>query len=94
MLRELREEIGLTDYGVIEAVTAFAHRPDHRRGKGTLFIVRGVVYQPRWSLEVNRVSEFSPNDLPEMTAKSTRDLLALMASNLRIDRVQTLPATP
>jgi len=83
MLRELREEIGLTDYDSIEAVTGFAHRPDYRRGNGTLFIVRGVVYRPRWSLEVKRVGEFSPNDLPETTAKPTRDLLALAAFNLR-----------
>lgn len=82
MLRELREEIGLIDYGAIEVVADFAHRPDHRRGKGTLFIVRGAVYQPQWSLEVERVAEFLPDELPDTTAQPTRDLLALAASRL------------
>jgi len=83
MLRELREEIGLTDYDSIEAVTGFVHCPDHRRGKATLFIVRGVVYRPRWSVEVKRVGEFSLDELPDTTARATHDLLALAASNLR-----------
>ena len=77
MLRELQEEIGLSDYESIHRVTGFDHRPDHRQGKGTLFVVRGVLYQPRWSLEVKHVSEFCLDDLPESTAKTTRQLLAL-----------------
>lgn len=82
MLRELREEIGLKDYDSILRVTAFDHRPDHRHGKGTLFVVRGVLYQPQWSLEVRQVSEFCLDNLPESTAKTTRQLLALAASSL------------
>lgn len=82
MLRELREEIGLSDYDSIHRVTAFDHRPDHRHGKGTLFVVRGVLYQPQWSLEVRQVGEFCLDNLPESTAKTTRQLLALAASSL------------
>ena len=79
MLRELREEIGLTAYESIDHVTGFAHRPDHRRGTGSLFVVRGVRYQPKWSLEVKQVGEFSLDDLPTATATITRQLLALAA---------------
>lgn len=82
MLRELREEIGLSDYDSIDRVTGFDHRPDHRRGKGTLFVIRGVRYQPRWSLEVKQVDEFGLDDLPVSTAKATRQLLALAESSL------------
>ena len=82
MLRELREEIGLRAYESIDRVTDFDHRPDHRRGKGTLFVVRGVLYQPRWSLEVKQVGEFRLDNLPGSTAKATRQLLALAKSSL------------
>ena len=82
MLRELREEIGLSDYDTIHRVTAFDHRPDHRQGKGILFIVRGVVYLPKWSLEVKQVGEFRLDDLPESTAKTMRQLITLAASSL------------
>jgi 8-oxo-dGTP pyrophosphatase MutT (NUDIX family) len=77
MLRELREEIGMTAYDSIDRVTGFAHRPDHRHGNGTLFVVRGVHYRPRWSLEVKRVGEFDLDELPEDTARITRQLLAM-----------------
>ncbi len=86
MLRELREEIGLSDCESIHRVSGFDHRPDHRQGKGTLFVVRGVLYQPRWSLEVKQVGEFCLDDLPRSTAEITRQLLALAASSLRPDQ--------
>lgn len=82
MIRELREEIGLSAFDSIHRVTAFDHRPDHRYGKGILFVVRGVVYLPKWSLEVKQVSEFRLDDLPESTAKTTRQLITLAASSL------------
>jgi len=86
MLRELREEIGLLDCESIHRVSGFDHRLDHRQGKGTLFVVRGVQYQPRWSLEVKQVGEFCLDDLPRSTAEITRQLLALAASSLRPDQ--------
>jgi 8-oxo-dGTP pyrophosphatase MutT (NUDIX family) len=82
MLRELREEIGLTGHGSVELVTGFSHRPDHRRGEASLFVVRGVHYRPRWSLEVSKVGEFHLDALPADTAKITHRLLALAADHL------------
>jgi 8-oxo-dGTP pyrophosphatase MutT (NUDIX family) len=82
MLRELREEIGLTTYSSIELVCRFTHRPDFRHGEATLFIVRGVRYQPRWSLEVKEVGEFTLDGLPVDTAIVTRKLLKLASHQL------------
>jgi 8-oxo-dGTP pyrophosphatase MutT (NUDIX family) len=75
MLRELREEIGLTAYTSLELVGGFTHRPDYRRGNATLFVVRGVRYRPRWSLEVQDVGEFNLDALPTGTAAITHELL-------------------
>lgn len=77
ILRELREEIGLTGYTDIEPVCDFTHRPDFRRGEATLFVVRGVQYQPRWSLEVKAVATFDLSALPPDTAAITHRLLGL-----------------
>ena len=83
MLRELREEIGLTAHLGIEPICDFRHRPDFRHGEATLFVVRGVEYRPRWSLEVRSVGEFALSDLPHDTASITLKLLALAEPQLR-----------
>ncbi|HEX8573973.1 MAG TPA: NUDIX domain-containing protein [Allosphingosinicella sp.] len=78
MLRELREEIGLLAHGDIERLA------DVRPGSGlpgdrsALFLVRGVSYRPRRSLEVEEVCEFDPADLPGDVAPWTRDTLAAL----------------
>lgn len=83
MLRELREEIGLRNHGSIELVTGFRHRPDFRRGRGSLFIIRDVGYQSRrWSLEVTEVAEFDLHALPADTARITDRLLRLAQPQL------------
>ena len=83
LLRELREEIGLTAHASVEIVGGFTHRPDYRPGQATLFIVRGVRYQPRWSLEVKDVGEFELDALPAGTAAITQELLVLAKDQLR-----------
>lgn len=82
MLRELREEIGLTSHQSVELVTGFEHRPDYRRGTASLFVVRGVQYRPGWSLEVAQVGEFMLEALPADTAGVTCQLLRLAARQL------------
>jgi 8-oxo-dGTP pyrophosphatase MutT (NUDIX family) len=77
ILRELREEIGLIAYTAIEPVCDFDHRPDFRHGQASLFVVRGVQYQPRWSLEVKAVETFDLAALPTRTAAITHRLLGL-----------------
>ena len=82
MLRELREEIGLISYEKADLVSGFNHRPDHRRGVASLFVVTGVRYRPRWFLEVKAVGVFSLRDLPPDTAQITHQLLALAKTHL------------
>jgi 8-oxo-dGTP pyrophosphatase MutT (NUDIX family) len=82
ILRELREEIGLIAHTSVALVGDFTHRPDFRRGEASLFVVREVQYQPRWSLEVARVAEFKLDALPLDTAPITHRLLALARRQL------------
>lgn len=83
MLRDLREEIGLTAHLGLIPICGFDHRPDFRHGDATLFLVQGVKYRPRWSLEVRTVAEFSLSDLPHDIALVTLELLALAEPQLR-----------
>ncbi len=76
IIRELQEEIGLQSYSGIQKVTDFEHRPDFRKSHSSLFVVRDVVYRPRWSLEIKAVAEFHPGELPRDTAPITLRLLA------------------
>jgi 8-oxo-dGTP pyrophosphatase MutT (NUDIX family) len=82
LLRELQEEIGLTGHTGIELVGEFRHQPDFRRGEASLFVVRGVQYQPRWSLEVVKTAEFELDELPPNTAAITHQLLAIATHQL------------
>ena len=75
VLRELREEIGLTAHGAVELVTAFDHYPDFKKDRSSLFVVRDVQYVPRWSLEVAEVGEFPLDELPQGLSRVTRRLL-------------------
>jgi 8-oxo-dGTP pyrophosphatase MutT (NUDIX family) len=78
MLRELREEIGLTAHGEIERLEDV--EPGSLPGdRSALFIVRDVVWAPRRSLEVEEASEFDPAELPEDVSDWTRATLAPFA---------------
>jgi 8-oxo-dGTP pyrophosphatase MutT (NUDIX family) len=74
-LRELEEEIGLCGWREIRRVLDFEHRPDFRRGAGTLFRLDGVRYTPRRSLEIEEIGEFDPADLPTKATALTRRLV-------------------
>lgn len=77
VVRELREEIGLCAHGDVRHLSDFRHQPDFRRGFGKLFVVRDVRYRPpRWSLEIEDVRAFAPDELPpDMAAISRRQLV-------------------
>jgi 8-oxo-dGTP pyrophosphatase MutT (NUDIX family) len=76
IIRELQEEIGLEHYGSIRKVADVEHRPDYRKSQSSLFVIRNVVYRPRWSLEIQAVAEYHPGKLPADIAPITRRLLA------------------
>ena len=64
VLRELREEIGLISHGAVQLAAELEERPDFKRDLASLFLVRDVRYQPRWSWEVERVIEVPLDALP------------------------------
>jgi len=65
VLRELREEIGMTAHGDVRLAANLEHQPDFKRDHASLLIVRDVHYQPpRWSWEVEDIVERPLDDLP------------------------------
>lgn len=76
VLRELREEIGMTRHGEVQLACELRERPDFKRDTASLFIVRDVDYRPRWSWEVEAVAEAPLDDLPPDTSRRTQRWLA------------------
>jgi len=69
ILRELREEIGLTAYGEIRHLDVFEERPDRKHDTRHLYLVTGVAYTPRRSIEIDDIREFAPEEVPEKSRK-------------------------
>lgn len=63
-LRELEEEIGMTAHGPVQLAAELEQRPDGRRDLVSVVVVRDVCYAPRWSLEIEEVSEVELERLP------------------------------
>jgi ADP-ribose pyrophosphatase YjhB (NUDIX family) len=76
ILRELTEEIGLQSHGEVVCLGEFQHRPDRRRGRSTLFLVRDVRYEFRQSLEIEELGAFAPDALPPGTTPLTAKKIA------------------
>ena len=65
VLRELREEIGMTSHGAVRPAAELDESVDHKRDLSALFVVEDVTYRPpRWSWEVERVMEAPLDHLP------------------------------
>jgi 8-oxo-dGTP pyrophosphatase MutT (NUDIX family) len=62
--RELKEEVGMLAHGEIALVGTFSQRKDFKHDNISVFLVRGVRYKPKWSLEVEAVEEFELDRLP------------------------------
>ena len=72
VIRELREEIGMTAYGRIRFACELEESIDFKRDLAALLIVEDVRYVPhRWSWEVEQVGEFEIGQLPLDTATLT-----------------------
>jgi 8-oxo-dGTP pyrophosphatase MutT (NUDIX family) len=85
ILRELREEIGLTAHSALAHIEDFSHRPDFRRGWGGLYLVEGLEYAPRQSLEIEATGAFALDALPEDTSPLTRAKLIAFAQGRKRD---------
>lgn len=81
-IRELREEIGMDGFGSVRHLSDFQEVSDFRPDTASVFIVRGVAYRPRWSLEVEEVGEFSIDRLPHDTSPRTLRWLAAASRHL------------
>ncbi|WP_294013014.1 NUDIX domain-containing protein [Sphingomonas sp.] len=64
VLRELREEIGMTSHGSLDLACELEEEVDHKKDWASLFIVRDVQYRPKWSWEVEEVMEADLDSLP------------------------------
>lgn len=81
VIRELREEIGMTAYGRVRFACELEESVDFKRDLAALLIVEDVRYQPRWSWEVEEVGEFPIEQLPpDMASLTLRWIDALRPS--------------
>ncbi len=65
VLRELREEIGMTAHGRVRLAGELEQATDHKQDLASLLVVEDVRYRPRkWSWEIERVMEAELDDLP------------------------------
>jgi 8-oxo-dGTP pyrophosphatase MutT (NUDIX family) len=74
VLRELREEIGMTAHGRVRLACELEEATDFKRDLASLLVVEDVRYSaPRWSWEVERTCEASLDDLPsDLSARAAR----------------------
>ena len=71
VLRELREEIGMTSHGTIRQVP----------GLGSVLLVEDVLYRPRrWSWEVEQVTAADPHALPRDLSPRAAEWIAKAAA--------------
>lgn len=83
VIRELREEIGMTAYGRIRFACELEERVDFKRDLASLLIVEDVRYRPhRWSWEVEQVGEFALDGLPRDTAPGTLRWIDALSGSL------------
>ena len=83
VLRELREEIGMTAHGQVEPLAELEESPDFKRDSVSLFIVRDVEYRPSWSLEVEAVMEATLETLPADMSPRARGWLGHAALRIQ-----------
>lgn len=79
VLRELREEIGMTAHGEVRLAAELEERPDFKRDLASLLVVRDVRYRPRrWSWEVEKIIEVPLDSLPtQLSPRASEWLEAL-----------------
>jgi 8-oxo-dGTP pyrophosphatase MutT (NUDIX family) len=74
VLRELREEIGMTSHGEVHCAGELEENTDFKRDLASLLIVEDVHYRRRkWSWEVERTIERPLDDLPPDLAPIAAD---------------------
>jgi 8-oxo-dGTP pyrophosphatase MutT (NUDIX family) len=83
VLRELREEIGMTSHGEVRLAAELEERPDFKRDLASLLVVRDVRYHPhRWSWEVEAIIERRRDDLPADMSSIARGWISALGDKL------------
>jgi 8-oxo-dGTP pyrophosphatase MutT (NUDIX family) len=83
VLRELREEIGLSSHGAVRLAAELEQVTDFKHDLASLLIVEDVHYAKRWSWEVERVCEAPLDQLPEDMAPVARAWIAAVCDKLQ-----------
>ena len=83
VLRELREEIGMTSHGAVRLAAELDETVSHKRDLASLFVVEDVVYRPpRWSWEIERVIEVPLDDLPSDVSRPAERWIAAVRDRI------------
>ena len=79
VLRELREEIGMTAHGTVRLAAELEEQADFKRDLASLLIVEDVRYRPRgWSWEIEDIREATMDSLPaDLSPRAARWLEAV-----------------
>ena len=84
VLRELAEEIGMTAHGAVELACELEEDSHFKQDLASLFVVRDVEYRPRWSWEVEAVTEASLDRLPaDMSPRALGWIAAIGSGEVR-----------
>ena len=83
VLRELREEIGMTAHGRVRLACELEQSIDFKHDLASLLVVEDVRYCPRrWSWEVEQIIEAELDSLPAGLAPITRRWLAALKDHV------------
>ncbi|MEO7864508.1 MAG: NUDIX domain-containing protein [Sphingomicrobium sp.] len=83
VVRELREEIGLTAHGRVTVACEIEEIADFRRDLASLLLVEDVRYRPhRWSLEIEQVIEVEFNAMPADLSPRVRHWIDLIRPHI------------
>jgi len=83
VLRELREEIGMTSHGEVHLACELEEATDFKRDLNSLLIIRDVRYRPpKWSWEVEQIVEAPLDRLPPDLSPRTQAWLNRLVARL------------
>jgi 8-oxo-dGTP pyrophosphatase MutT (NUDIX family) len=83
VLRELREEIGMTSHGKVRLAAELSQSVDFKRDLASVFVVEEVIYRPRcWSWEIERIIEAPIHALPADLARPAREWIGAIRGEL------------
>lgn len=86
IIRELKEEIGLISSKTPTFLGEFSHHPNFKNDTESVFIVRDVLYRPKFNFEIEVIGEFPMSRLPGDISLELKIRLARFMHALRTER--------